>query len=119
MTDEQLDFRLHIHESADEPTARLWWSEVVGHPLDRFSRSTIKRHNPTTPRRNVGPEYRGCPCVTVRASGMLYDTLRGVVLGLTGNERRQTGWHDEPDDPLVRWQGFGTQPGGEVPSALV
>lgn len=110
---DQLDFRLHIHESADERASRHWWSETLGQPLERFSRSTIKRHNPVTPRRNVGEDYRGCLCVTVRRSGALYDVLRGVVLGLTGNQRLVTGWHDGAAVPLER------QNDRDITSALV
>lgn len=98
--DEQLDFRLHIHETADEPAARGWWAEALGHPLERFSRSTIKRHNPLTPRRNVEDHYRGCLCVTVRGSGALYDVLHGIVIGLTRNERSYPEWHDGAATPV-------------------
>lgn len=99
--DDQLDFRLHIHQTADEPAARAWWAAAVGHPLERFSRSTIKRHNPVTPRKNTEDDYRGCLCVTVRRSGALYDTLRGVVMGLTRNERSTPEWHDDEEDRSI------------------
>lgn len=92
--DEQLRFRVQIHESADEPAARRWWADVVGVPVDRFGRSTLKRHNPRTIRKNVGAEYHGCLSVSVVQSGDLYDRLRGVVAGLTRNERTTEGWHD-------------------------
>lgn len=51
---ERLSMRLHIHETADEPEAKQWWSDYTGVPLERFGRSTIKRHNPKTVRQNRG-----------------------------------------------------------------
>lgn len=99
---EQLDFRLHIHESADEAAARAWWMQVVGHPPERFSRSTIKRHNPLTPRCNVDEGYRGCVCITVRDSGALYDVLAGVVTGLTRNGVAAQEWQDADQDRSER-----------------
>jgi len=94
---DQLSFRLQIHESADEQAARRWWAATTGYPEERFARSTIKRHNPRTSRRNTDGEYRGCLCVTVQRPGGLYDVLEGVVTGLVRNERAAAEWHDDAD----------------------
>lgn len=78
----RLSMHVHIHENADEEAARRWWASHTGVPLGQFRRSTIKRHNPKTRRRNVGDSYRGCLCITVLRSRQLYDVLDGLVRGL-------------------------------------
>jgi methionine salvage enolase-phosphatase E1 len=40
-------------------------------------RTTLKKGNPKTRRRNIGPAYRGCLVVTVRRSGDLNKQLEG------------------------------------------
>lgn len=115
--------RVHIHESADEEAARRWWSNHTGIPLDQFRRSTIKRHNPKTVRRNVNEEYRGCLCIVVLQSRLLYQVLEGLVDGLARQPReldglaRQPreldGWHDDAGAQVER------QSDRELPSALV
>lgn len=91
---DRLSLRLHIHESADEHTARAWWSEHTGVPLEQFRRSTIKRHQPTTTRQNLGSDYRGCLCVTVLQSRLLYQVLEGLMQGLASMPRDVEEWHD-------------------------
>lgn len=73
----RLRFRLAIHESADVPAALRFWSEVVAEPVERFHRTTLKRHNPKTVRRNVGDHYRGCLCVAVHRSADLNLRIAG------------------------------------------
>lgn len=92
---ERLSLRVHIHETADEAAARQWWAGHTGVPLEQFRRSTIKRHNPRSIRRNVGESYRGCLCITVLKSRQLYDVLAGLVQGLATTPRAADGWHDE------------------------
>jgi transcriptional regulator with XRE-family HTH domain len=100
---ERLSLRLHIHESADEAAARAWWAEWTGVPMSQFMSSTIKRHNPKTVRQNVGPDYRGCLCVSVLQGRTLYEALSGLVEGLATMPRELEGWHDGP------------RPGGATP----
>lgn len=94
---ERLSLRLHIHERADEQVAREWWAAHTGVPLDQFMSSTIKRHNPRTVRQNVGADYRGCLCVTVRQGKLLYEILSGLVQGLATMPREEEAWHDDLD----------------------
>ena len=56
----QLGFRVHIHESADVAAAERFWLGVTGAEPDQFHRTTLKRHNPRTIRKNVGADYHGC-----------------------------------------------------------
>jgi hypothetical protein len=64
----RLQFRLNIHESADVTGAEQFWADVVGVPVAALDRTTLKRHNPRTVRKNVNEDYHGCLCVSVRRS---------------------------------------------------
>ncbi len=77
-----LRYRLSIHESADVVAAGRWWAEVVGVPVERFSRPTLKKHNPATVRYNVGAPYRGCLIVEVPKSRRLYWRIEGILRGI-------------------------------------
>ncbi|MFI5932784.1 helix-turn-helix domain-containing protein [Actinoplanes sp. NPDC051494] len=78
----KLTYRVSIHESADVEAACRWWAEVVGVPVEVFRRPTLKTHNPSTVRRNVGDAYRGCLTVGVPAGRRLYWTIEGVMRGI-------------------------------------
>jgi hypothetical protein len=54
-----LCFRVSMHRDADVESALRFWSEVVGVPTDRFQRTTLKKGNPKTSRRNTGADYAG------------------------------------------------------------
>jgi hypothetical protein len=77
-----LRYRLSIHESADVTAATRSWAHEIGVPEDNFYRATIKTHNPSTVRRNVGDLYRGCLIVYVPKSGQLYWRVEGIVAGI-------------------------------------
>ncbi|MFI7211097.1 helix-turn-helix domain-containing protein [Micromonospora maritima] len=75
-------YRLLIHESADVEAVERWWAERLGLPRERFGRATLKRHNPTTVRRNGGAGYRGCLVITVPRSREIYWRVEGVMAGI-------------------------------------
>jgi transposase len=77
-----LTYRLSIHESADVEAATRWWSEVVGVPVGKFRRPTLKTHNPSTVRHNVGDPYRGCLVIFVPKSRELYWKVEGLMRGI-------------------------------------
>jgi hypothetical protein len=79
---DQLAFRVHIHESADVDGAVRWWADRVGVPPSRFMRTTLKRHNPQTIRKNTGEAYRGCLIIRVRQAKDLYWMIEGLVQGV-------------------------------------
>lgn len=90
VTEDDLTFRVAIHQSADVAAAVTYWSDVVGVPEGRFSRTTLKRHNPKTVRRNVGQGYHGCLTIGVRRSTDLNRRIAGwwqaiVASVLAGN----------------------------------
>jgi transposase len=82
ISDDRIRLRLSIHESADEPAARQWWADQLDWCADDFMRSTLKRHNPKTVRKNVADNYHGCLTVTVLQSRLLYQLLDGLVHGI-------------------------------------
>ncbi|MFI7281548.1 helix-turn-helix domain-containing protein [Micromonospora chersina] len=75
-------YRVSIHESADAEAAVQWWAERLRLPPDRFRRSVLKRHNPTTGRRNTGDDYHGCLVITVPRSRALYWRIEGMIAEL-------------------------------------
>src|ERR1700730_296634 len=79
---ERLSFRVSIHESADVEAAVAFWAEVVDGPANQFMRTTLKRHNPTTVRKNVGGTYYGCLAVRVNRSTELGRQIAGWFEGI-------------------------------------
>jgi hypothetical protein len=77
-----LKYRVSIHESADAEAAGRWWADVVGVPFEFFRRPTLKTHNPSTVRHNVGDPYRGCLVVDVPDSRALYWRIEGLMGGI-------------------------------------
>ncbi|MFD0258134.1 hypothetical protein ACFV4M_03200 [Kitasatospora indigofera] len=75
--EERWRLRVSIHESADVVAAERFWAALAEVPVERLSRSTLKRHNPTTVRKNVGDNYRGCLVVSVLDSADLYRRIEG------------------------------------------
>ncbi|MGN6522358.1 MAG: hypothetical protein ACTHMZ_03990 [Actinomycetes bacterium] len=90
--EEDRRYRIQIHETADVAAAEESWAQDLGLDRARLQRTTLKRHNPRTNRRNVGPAYRGCLCVRVARSGPLQETLEAGFQGLVKlAARRQQG----------------------------
>jgi len=77
-----LTFRLAIHETADVEAATDFWHSLVGGTPHQWRRPTLKRHRPTTNRRNVDTTYVGCLVVTVRRSYALTRRLAGWSRGI-------------------------------------
>jgi transposase len=76
-----LTYRVSIHESADHKRAVDWWVERLALPRERFRRVTLKRHTPSTNRRNTGDDYHGCLMVYVPKGRELYWRIEGVMRG--------------------------------------
>lgn len=74
--------RVSIHESADVSAAEAFWANIVGIPVDELERVTLKRHLPSTNRRNTGDDYHGCLVITVWRSAALYQQIEGWVQGI-------------------------------------
>jgi Homeodomain-like domain len=83
-----LTYRVSIHESADAEAAGRWWAEVAGVPFVIFRRPSLKTHNPSTVRYNIGDPYRGCLVVTVPKSRELYWKIEGMMRGIAAATSR-------------------------------
>ncbi|MEU1445697.1 MULTISPECIES: hypothetical protein [Streptomyces] len=79
---ERLRFRVMIHESADVHAAERFWADHVGADGSSFNKSTLKKHNPKTVRKNVGDNYRGCLVIHVLQSADLYRRIEGAWYGI-------------------------------------
>ena len=94
---DQLIFRVYVHESADVDAAQEFWREVTLAQPDQFRRPTLKRHNPITVRKNVGPDYHGCLRVDVRCGTGLYRKIEGWAAAAMASPVC-TGTYDDTDD---------------------
>lgn len=79
---ERLGFRVMIHESADVAGAEQYWADLVGIDVTTLQRTTLKKHNPKTVRKNIGEGYRGCLVVRVRQGAELYCRIEGWWSGI-------------------------------------
>ncbi|GAA1914847.1 hypothetical protein GCM10009716_25410 [Streptomyces sodiiphilus] len=86
VTPDRLQYRVMIHESADVAGAERYWADEAGVHPSRLDRTTLKRHQPKTRRKNTGDSYRGCLVVRVRGGAELYRRIEGwwtgIVLGV-------------------------------------
>lgn len=88
---ERLRFALSIHESADVGAAEVFWADRVGIEVKGLQKTTLKKHNPKTVRKNVGGGYRGCLKVTVAGSADLYRRIEGWWYGIVVAAARDGG----------------------------
>ncbi|GHF16667.1 hypothetical protein E5082_15190 [Streptomyces griseoluteus] len=79
---ERLRFTVMIHETADVPGAERFWAEVVDADRAAFNKTSLKKHNPKTVRRNTGEDYRGCLVIKVLKSADLYRRIEGAWYGI-------------------------------------
>lgn len=84
---ERLRYRVMIHMTADVEGAKRYWADLAGVDVSQFQKTTIKKHNPTTVRKNVGDTYRGCLVIRVSQGADLYRRIEGwwtgMVAGIT------------------------------------
>lgn len=82
VTRERMRLRVSIHESADVPGAEAFWADLVGVDVSVFQKATLKKHNPTTKRKNTADTYRGCLIIYVTKSADLYRRMEGAWYGI-------------------------------------
>ncbi|MFB7505110.1 hypothetical protein [Streptomyces broussonetiae] len=81
---ERLHCRVMIHESADIDAAEHHWADLVGIDRALLGKTTLKKHNPTTVRKNTGNTYRGCLGIEVRQGADPYRRIEGAWYGIVG-----------------------------------
>ncbi len=79
---DRIQFRVMIHESADVMGAERFWADLVGVDVTTLRKTTLKKHNPKTVRKNVGEGYHGCLVVDVHKSADLYRRIEGWWYGI-------------------------------------
>ncbi|WP_329386760.1 hypothetical protein [Streptomyces sp. NBC_01716] len=77
-------YHVMIHESADVTEAERFWADLTGSGAERFGRTTLKKHNPTTVRKNTGESYHGCLVIHIGRSADLYRRIEGWWYGIVG-----------------------------------
>ncbi|MFD5396858.1 hypothetical protein ACFWJW_21900 [Streptomyces sp. NPDC127097] len=85
---DRIAYRVMIHMTADVETAEHYWAELVGVDVAALQKTTIKKHNPKTTRKNVGEGYRGCLVVRVLQSAELYRRIEGWWYGIVLGAKR-------------------------------
>ncbi|MEO6204551.1 MAG: hypothetical protein ABIO67_04105 [Mycobacteriales bacterium] len=88
---DRLRLNLAIHESADLVYATRYWAELAGVDPGFFGKPSLKRHNPKTVRKNVGPAYVGCLVVRVLQGRRLYQEIEGIWRGIATGALPQAG----------------------------
>jgi hypothetical protein len=81
---ERLRYAVMIHESADVAGAEQYWAGLVGADSSAFTKTTLKKHNPKTIRKNTGDSYRGCLVIKVLKGAELYRRIEGSWYGIVG-----------------------------------
>ncbi|WP_030684898.1 helix-turn-helix domain-containing protein [Streptomyces sp. NRRL B-1347] len=84
---ERVRYCVMIHETADVPGAEQYWADLVGADRSAFNKTTIKKHNPKTVRKNVGETYHGCLVIQVLQSAELYLRVEGWWAGIAAHTR--------------------------------
>ncbi|MEU2235311.1 hypothetical protein [Streptomyces vietnamensis] len=81
---ERRRYYVMIHETADTGDAERYWGNLVGVDPSAFGKTTVKRHNPRTNRKNVNAEYHGCLVIRILGSADLYRRIEGAWCGIVG-----------------------------------
>ncbi|MBD0840822.1 hypothetical protein [Streptomyces sp. TRM68416] len=88
---DRLRFAVMIHENADVAAAEQYWADLVGTDRSAFNKTTLKKHNPKTVRKNTGETYRGCLVIKVLNGADLYRRIEGSWYGIVLGATRQVG----------------------------
>ena len=70
--------------NSDVAEAESFWAKLVDVDASDLQRTTLKKHNPRTVRKNVGDSYRGCLAIYVTKSAELYRRMEGAWYGIVG-----------------------------------
>jgi hypothetical protein len=79
---DRLRFTVMIHETADVTAAERSWADLVGAAPGSFNKTTVKKHNPKTVRKNTGENCRGCLVIKVLKGADLYRRIEGSWYGI-------------------------------------
>ncbi|MET9290540.1 hypothetical protein [Streptomyces sp. NPDC003077] len=88
VADDRRAFNVYIHETADARSAERFWAEVIGIDVEALGKTSLKKHNPLTNRKNVGADYQGCLSVRVAQGADLYRRVEGWWYGIVVGAKR-------------------------------
>ncbi|MER7107874.1 hypothetical protein [Streptomyces sp. NPDC000229] len=88
---DRIQYRVMIHETADVDGAERFWAALVGVDIAWLQKTTLKKHNPKTVRKNVGDDYYGCLVIQIMKSADLYCSIEGWWSGINAALRRVSG----------------------------
>ncbi|MER5720293.1 hypothetical protein [Streptomyces sp. NPDC002132] len=89
---ERLAYRVMIHMTADVEEAKRFWADLVGIDVSGLQKTTIKKHNPVTVRKNIGENYRGCLVIRVSQAAELYRQIEGWWKGMVAQAPARLGY---------------------------
>lgn len=93
VTRDRMRTRVSIHESADVPGAERFRAESTGIPTSALKKTTPKKHDPSTTRKNTTESHLGCLVIYASNSADLYrrgeGAWYGIVLGVVPATRRK------------------------------
>lgn len=75
---EDIVYAVQIHEKADIESALRYWASMLGVP-QRHLRTYLKRHNPSTWRKNIGKNYYGTMRMYIPRSTLLNYRIAGWI----------------------------------------
>ncbi|WKX09828.2 hypothetical protein [Streptomyces sp. NL15-2K] len=87
---ERLRFAVQIHETADVASAEQFWADHVGVERSALLKTTLKKHKPSTNRKNTNETYYGCLRVDARGGADLYRRIEGWWSGMVVEAKRRT-----------------------------
>ncbi len=103
ITEERIQYRVSIHESAEVDGAVRWWANWVGVSPTSFGRTSLKRHNPED---GSEERRRGLPGLLgdkgQARSGAVLDDRRPGRWGAPGGGRgSRPGWVEQTSDGMM------------------
>lgn len=80
--EQDIVYTLYIHKTGNIAAALKYWSKVLEIGIKAFSKTSIKKHNVLTKRKNTGENYHGLIRIRIRRSTNLNRKIKGWVLGM-------------------------------------
>lgn len=82
LTPNDIEIRLHIHETGDEVRAKKYWSKITEIPVSKIAKTIFKKHNIKTNRKFDNSKYYGLLRVVVKRSTNFNRKISGWIEGI-------------------------------------
>lgn len=80
--DKDIKYNLYIHETGNTTTALDYWSKILNIHVKDFGKTSIKKHNILTKRKNIRQDYHGLIRISINRSTNLNRKIKGWVMGI-------------------------------------